>query len=136
MEANGSLRFRILAAKDLKEERVEVPEWGVGVLLRGFTGRQRAHFAAEFGGVDIDLSKAYADLLIAGAYDPDTGLPLFTDAERDQIIDKSGEVLERLSGHILRLSGLAPGSLLSAEKNSSAANDASISSLPGKSAVQ
>ena len=116
---NGTRRGSILAAADLREEQVTVPEWGnVTLLARGFTGRQRSEFAGKHQpGQPTDFGKALTDILIAGLFDPETREPVFTDADRDALLAKSGDILDRLSKVILKLSGLSDDAVGVAQKN-------------------
>ena len=97
-----SLRDTILNADDLVRETVDVPEWGVKVGIRSLTARER--------GVMVDQVKdrkhMYADMLIAVAFDPDTGEQLFTKADRDALSEKNGQVMDRLATKTIELSGV------------------------------
>lgn len=113
-----SLREQILGAKDIKSEKVEVPEWGVTVEVRGLTGKQRARiYDACWKNGRIDAEKLNPLLIIATAYDPGTGKPIFEDADRDVLSEKSASSLEQVTQVAMRLSGLVPGQLEEAEKN-------------------
>ena len=105
-----SLRDTILSADDLKESIEDVPEWGVKILLRGMTGRQRVLYVESAGDRREFM---YSDILIATAYDPETGKPVFDPADREALAEKSGGVLERLALKAMKLSGV---SLEDAEK--------------------
>jgi len=115
--SNGTRRSAILAAPDLRELVIEIPEWNVTVLARGFTGRQRAQFAGAHRGDTPDFQSIYTDILVAGLHDPETKEPLFTADDREALMGKSGEVLERLATTILGLSGLSSTALPEAQKN-------------------
>jgi len=83
-----------------------IPEWdGVDVTLRGMTGAQRMDLVEQTEGKA--RKHFYADILIALAYDPDTGEPMFDPADRDWIMGKSGAVLERLGKEAVRISGVS-----------------------------
>jgi hypothetical protein len=91
----------ILQAEDIPEEVVDVPEWGVKLLLRGMDGRQRARF-----GANLDQDHMYADLLIPNVFDPETRQPVFDPADREALQAKNGVILERLARVILGYSGV------------------------------
>lgn len=116
----ASLRERILSASDIRRETVQVPEWGVAVEVRGLTGAQRAKLMKN--GFDArgtaDFEKLYPELLIVSSFDPQTGEPVFTEADRDALNAKSGSALERVAQAAMRLSGLSPEAAEQAEKNS------------------
>ena len=105
-----SLREKILAAKDIRSERVHVPEWGVEVEVRSMTGAQRARVlqGATVDG-EVDLERLYPILLIETVYDPETGEPVFDAADRDALNAKNSGALERIAKVAMRLSGIDAG---------------------------
>jgi hypothetical protein len=117
---SSNLRNKILEASDIRRERVEIPEWGLTLEVRGLTGSQRAKLMRT--GFDArgtaDFEKLYPELIIASAFDPDGGEPVFTEADRDALNGKSGAALERIAQAAMRLSGLSPEAVEQAEKNS------------------
>lgn len=100
-----SLRDTILQADDIATEIVEVPEWDdVKIELRAMDGTQHAAYIDTVTGADTQYR--YADILIASAYNPETGEPVFDPADRDLLMSKHGGVLMRLSLIVIRdLSG-------------------------------
>lgn len=127
----SKIREQILAARDIRSETVAVPEWGVTVEVRGLTGTQRARLMKN--GFDargaVDFERLYPELIIASVFDPETGEPVFGDADREALNAKSGAALEQVAQAAMRISGLSPDSGAQAEKNSSATpSDASTSS--------
>ena len=133
----STLRERILSASDIQEEIVDVPEWGVQVLVRGMTGAQRAAYleAAAPGG-RANIANAYALLVITCALDPATRQPIFEMADRDALMAKSGRALERIAMAAMRLSGLTQAALAEAEKASAEASAGFTSSWPPASAAR
>jgi len=105
-----SIREQILAAVDIQEQDVEVPEWGVTVKVRGMNGAERAKFIVDAindkGG--IDPVRGYPTLVISSTFDPNTGEPVFTAADRDALMAKSGKAIDRVADVALVLSGLTP----------------------------
>ena len=104
-----SLRDTILSADDLKESTEDVPEWGVKILLRGMTGRERVLYVESAGDRREFM---YSDILIATALNPepnDQGKHerVFDPADREALADKSGGVLERLALEAMKLSGVS-----------------------------
>lgn len=107
-----SLRDQIAAAQDLETETVDVPEWDVTLTLRTPTLAERAAMVKRFVNEDgtargNDLSEMYPALLIATCVDPETGAPLFTDADADLIRSKSGTVIDRIAIVALRVAGMS-----------------------------
>lgn len=125
-----SLRDRILAAKDIEEKLVAVPQWGCEILVRGLTGLQRAKLAKTAANRDgtIDLAKIQPRLIILTAYDPETLEPVFKDTDEPLLNEKSGAALQILVQAAMELSGLAPSAVDEAEKNSSAPSESITSS--------
>jgi hypothetical protein len=103
-----SLRDKIFTADDITKELVEVPEWGVTIEIRSMTAAQRATLTEGVSSVDkVDVSNMYAKTVIATVFDPETGLPVFTDKDREAILSKNGAVIERLATKALGSSGLS-----------------------------
>lgn len=113
-----SLRDKILAARDLKAELMEIPEWGVSVEVRGMSADARAEFmqsSFENGltGEDVDQTKMVLSMISIfpkfvrdGVYDPETGLRVFEEGDLDALKAKNGEVLQRIAFKVIELSGL------------------------------
>lgn len=118
-KSQKSMRNAILAVDDIPTEMVEVPEWGVTLLLKGMNGKQRAAFlkSATDAQGNVSFDRFYAELVIASAYDPESGEQVFEAADRDALNEKSGRALERLASVATRLSGIGGGDLEEAKKD-------------------
>jgi hypothetical protein len=126
----SDLRAKILGARDIKTERISIPDWDVEVEIRGMTGEMRSRVVAsatvrekDEDGATItrqDQAILYPLLLIATVFDPDTGTPVFSDADRDAINGKSAGVLEDVALVACRLSGITPDAIKAIRKNSEA----------------
>lgn len=102
-----NLREQIFSADDIAKELVEVPEWGVSVEIRAMTAAERAKLGENaMVGDKTNVGLMYALTVIASVYDPETGLPVFTDNDREAILSKSGAIIERLATKALGYSGL------------------------------
>ena len=113
------LRDKILQAPDLKSEMMDIEEWGVTIEVRSMNGTQRARMMKEsFNAETKEVSWDYASLIIAGAYDPESGELIFTEADRRELNEKHGGILEEIAMRVLKLSGLSDDSLTESEKNS------------------
>lgn len=133
-----SLRDRILGAKDIEDELVPVPEWGVEVEVRTITLGERNKVTTQAKNADgeRDGAKLYALLIVAATFDPTTGQKVFKAADVADLEKKSGAATDRIAKVALRLSGLAPkeeeGSLSeqaeAAGKDSSSPKDQSAGS--------
>lgn len=118
--APANLREQILAAPDLKEEAVPVPEWGEGVsvVVRELTGKQRDAFEADCRQivgkkVEVNTDNVRAKLVVRCLYDTAgaAGARIFQDGDAEALGAKSGKVLGRLAAVAQRLSGLSDGDL-------------------------
>lgn len=113
------LREKILSAEDISSEKVEIPEWGVTIEMRSISGRKRCEMRKNLTSNNgmIDDAKLYQQILINCAFDPETGEPIFTEADKDAILEKNGAVLESLAIVGMKLSGMSQDSIDDAEKN-------------------
>jgi hypothetical protein len=123
----SALRAQILAAQDIRTERVTVAAWGVEVEVRGLTGAQRAAaleramVTVEKGGVESlqrDDTKLSALLIIEATYDPATGERVFEDADIDPVMGKSAGALDQVAAVAMRLNGMTVEEHKAIEKNS------------------
>src|ERR1044071_5949111 len=122
----GTLRDRLLAKGVIKSEKLTIDD--ITVEVRGLTAGQRGRLlntgtreeVDEDGEKQktIDLEKLGPMLVIACVYDPETGQPLFSEADRDALGLMSAEFQDRLVEVASRLSGLGPNAAKGAEKNS------------------
>jgi len=104
-----SLRDSILAADDIDTELVEIPEWDVTVEVRGMTGADRSRIlevAAAGGDGGINIGSMYVETVIASTYDPETGVRIFSQSDKDAILGKSAAAIDRLAQVGMRLSGM------------------------------
>lgn len=124
-----SLRDRILNAPDIQHEVVTVPEWGVDVQVRSMSARERADMFQEAAtGGELDFVKLFPSLVIACTYDPATGEKLFTAADLDRLLEKSGSALELVATAAMRVSGMDKDAAARAGKDSSSATAPSTTS--------
>lgn len=104
----GSLRDAIRAADDMVSEKVDVPQWGVVIEVRTMSGKARAAMLKMAMGEDntLDYELLYPAVLMACCFDPEDGMPIFTDADADWLSEKSAGPIEMLAQVGMRLSGL------------------------------
>jgi hypothetical protein len=118
----ASLRDKILAAEDIPSETVEIPEWGVQVVVRGMSAGDRLslmHAAFDPATEQVNMGIVYPDVVVACAFDPASGEPVFTAADKDAIMTKSSAAIERIANVGLRLSGVGKDEQDAAGKGSS-----------------
>lgn len=122
----SSLRAKILAAQDVPERLVDVPEWDCQILMRGLTGKQRDAFEAEVFVIkgtgkniksDVQRVNIRARLCALSIVDPDTKQQLFNDTDIEQLGNKAVVVLDRLYTIAQELSGMREEDIEELEKN-------------------
>lgn len=92
----------ILAAKDLKEKTVPVPEWGVSVKIRSLS---RAEVLAISNVEDDGTERANVLALVGGMVEPEV-----TEEQAEELLAaKSVEATNKVLTAILEASGLAAG---------------------------
>lgn len=121
----------IVGAKDIPHKDVEVPEWPmpdgspVELRIRGLNGKERDRYEAQMatfratddGDMRIEiLANRNARILAQCLFDPDTDEQLPLDV--DDLGEKSGDVISRLAGIALGLSGLGRKAVDEAGKDS------------------
>lgn len=124
-----SIRDQILAKQDIPSEMVDVPEWGVKVEVRGMTGAERTRImdkATQNAG-DVNLQFVYPEIVIATAFDPESGEQVFKPGDRDALLAKSATALDRIAAVGMRLSGFTAESADDMGKDSSATDSEDLS---------
>lgn len=103
---------QILGANDSAIEHLDVPEWGGVVCLRVMSGRQRDD-VVETAARELKAGKegqAKAKLLRYCLCD-EAAKPLFSAAQVDALLEKSGLVVDRVARAAMRLNALLPDSV-------------------------
>jgi hypothetical protein len=105
-------REQILAAQDLRREKVTVPEWGGDVFVKALTGLERDGFDMSLIGADrkADLLGARAKLAVRCIVD-ENGERLFGDDDVQFLAAKSATALERIGRVAQRLNGMGDSEL-------------------------
>jgi hypothetical protein len=118
-----SLRDKILAIQnDTPSEIVEIPEWGVKVLVKGFTLGAKDDFLASILDVNTkepNIRAFNVGVLVGTSYDPESGEKLFTEEDVAVLKQKSAAAIDRLVQVGQRLSGLTEEAVEIAAKKSS-----------------
>lgn len=104
-----SIRDQIFASDDILKEIVEIPEWGgIKIEVRSLTGADRARILET--GVDaagnVSLQRVYPEMVIASAYDPESGERVFDESDKDGLMSKNALAIDRLAVIATKLSGL------------------------------
>jgi len=123
-----SLRDKILSIEnDTPSELVKVPEWGVEILVRGFSLGAKDDFLASILDMktnEPNLKAFNAGILIGTAFDPETGERLFTENDIPVLKQKSAAAVARIVEVGQKLSGLDAEAVdIAAKKSSSTAKD-------------
>jgi hypothetical protein len=115
----------ILAALDLPEEDLAVPEWGGTVRVRGLTGAERDAFESSVitgKGKDRDVNlKNLRAKLVAKSLVDESGKSLFGEADVAALGNKSAIALNRVFELAQKLSGLTSEDVEELSKNSEGA---------------
>jgi hypothetical protein len=117
----SSLSAQIFAVDDIESELVEVKVWGVTVLVKSMTARDRAKMvgnAANASGV-FNLEEVLPDLVIHCTFDPESGEQVFRPTDRDALLAKSAAAIEQIATVAMRLSGMDEDAVDEAGKDSS-----------------
>jgi hypothetical protein len=105
-----TLSDRIFAKVDIDRayEDIDIPEWEVKVRIIEPDARTRADLAGGFdrGQSNLDLGELYASVLIATLVDPETGDPIFVDADKPNLLRMSGQVVDRVALKAMKVAGL------------------------------
>lgn len=112
----------ILTADDLAIEKVETPEWGGFVHVRGMTGDERDAWEASLLDANgkpqmIGIRASMAARCMVSA----SGERIFKDSHAKKLGEKSSAALNRVFEVARRLSGLTDDDVEELEKNSDAA---------------
>ena len=115
-------RDAILAAQDIQQEVLPVPEWGGDVIVRALSGTQRDAFEAgvvEQRGKDtkMNLVNIRARLVALSVVGED-GKPLFSEKDIPALGKKSARALQRVWDKARELSGLSDDDVEELAKNS------------------
>jgi hypothetical protein len=129
----------ILKIADITTEEVEVPEWHGSVLVRGLTGKQRDIFESTLlerrGRRMIPNTANIRAKLVAWSVVDDEGNRVFTDAEAEELGEKSAAAVDRIYTVASRLSGLSDEDVEElAENFASPAGNGSFTASPKSSA--
>lgn len=110
---------QILKAKDLKEETVNVPEWGGSVKVRSLTGRERDEFERDvFNDGDKSTWENFRAKLVALTIVDEKGERIFTSSDVHALGNKSALALDKIFSVSQRLSGLRKEDVEEMTKNS------------------
>lgn len=117
-----NLREKILAASDIPSQTLEIPEWDVTVLVKGMSAGDRITLmqnAYDQTTQQVNMAAVYPDVVVSCVFDPETGSPVFTDADKTAILAKSSAAVEKIADVGLKLSGIGKDSDDAAGKDSS-----------------
>lgn len=114
----------ILQAKDMRIERVHVPEWNGEVCLKSITAAERGQIEAaaarfrESRGKDETFARTFTLKIVSMALCDELGNRLFDDGDFAELAKKNAAVIARLAEVAQRLSGFGKEDLEELEKNS------------------
>lgn len=99
-----NLKETIFAAVDRKVSPFDVPEWGVSLFLRSWTGKDRSALIAHE--TTNKASHEFTVRVVIASVCNDQGDPIFTDKDIPQLQQKNGLALERIALEALKINGL------------------------------
>jgi len=108
-------RKAIFKAVDLDVKKVDVPEWGGEVCVRGLTARERDHFEASIG-TSANLDNLRARLVVLSLCDED-GARIFKDSDAIELGKKNATVVNRLFDVARSMSGMTDADVQELEGN-------------------
>lgn len=114
------LRQQILSKDDIRKEKIYIDVWDCELLIKGLSGEERNEVLSE--NIDpetrqVNIKKAYPELIIKTTYNPETGKRIFKMSDRSALVKKSGEALEQIAQKAMKLSGISPEQMEETEKN-------------------
>ncbi len=115
---NTLTRDLILRAIDLRTERIDVPEWGGAVLVRGMTALERDTMlnAVDPKKEPVADSQLKA-FLCAHCIVDEHGNSLFSDEDIARLQAKNPIALDRIANRVLKLSGVGVEAVEAIAKN-------------------
>lgn len=105
----SDLRDRILSFDDITSERVTIREWGgVEIEMRSPTAAQRTRVlrACVDDEGNVDAERMGGMLIVASAFDPDTGELIFGPDDVEALSEKNAGPVQQLVSIAQRLAGL------------------------------
>jgi len=104
----SSLSDQIFAVDDIESEILEVKAWGVTIMVKSMTAKDRARMIGKSATASgqFDLEQVLPDLVIHCTYDPETGERVFLESDRDALMAKSAAAIEEIATVAMRLSGM------------------------------
>jgi len=127
-----SIRDKILAVtNDTPSETVHIEEWGVDVLVKGFSLGAKDDFLTSVYNAETkksDIKAFTVGVLIGTAYDPQTGEKLFTESDIPTLKQKSAAAIQKIVDIGTRLSGLTDDAIEVAGKKSSSTTSEELDS--------
>ena len=108
-----SIRDRIIAASDTASELLVIKEWDVTVEVRSMSGAARAVLIQDAANNDgkVNFAKILPEIIIGCVFDPETGERVFESKDEEALMEKSGQVLDKVLAVAMRLSGFADGAV-------------------------
>ena len=112
------LRTLILNANDKNLSEIHVPEWGVNLWLRGWSGKERAAFQQAYSQAKTDEEVAnLSGLVVALTVCNDQGQRIFQIEDVELLNEKSATALDRVVNAALQHNGITKTAIEDAKKN-------------------
>jgi len=111
-------KTQILSANDIKTVEIDVPEWGVTVYVREWSGVERTKAMQQFRQEeDAQPSAEVMARILCGVLRDEDGRLIFDDTDAPALANKSGAVLDRLFMRAMEINGIGRKAEEDAVKN-------------------
>ena len=124
----SDLSAKIFAVDDIESRVITVDAWGLDVMVKSMTARDRARMIGNSvqQNNQFRLEDILPDLVILCTFDPESGERVFLDGDREALLAKSAAAIEQIATVAMELSGMNDDAVDEAGKGSSStATDAS-----------
>lgn len=109
----------ILEFNDIKEQLIEIPEWGnKKILVRGMNGETTFDISMRMQKTGVPSAQDMAKIVVNCTFDPETKKPVFQEVHAAALAQKNFAALMRIVTVAIDLSGInAPLNAETARKN-------------------
>ena len=117
----SDLSAKIFAVDDIESRVITVDAWGLDVMVKSMTARDRARMIGNSvqQNNQFRLEDILPDLVILCTFDPESGERVFLDGDREALLAKSAAAIEQIATVAMELSGMNDDAVDEAGKGSS-----------------
>ena len=110
----------VLKKRDLRREIVAIPEWGGSLYVQEMTALQRDRFEEWVLNKGDNSPKGTRVAIIINTVVDEDGQPMFSDLDAADLGNKPADIIDRIAGVGLKLSGMSDAVVEEERKNSEA----------------